>query len=94
MGGSLPFPRIMLLFGAALGVVVVLVLVLYALVKLARRQVHGEETTPAPRVVTDDVAFMSSALQGVIKDLKLKEKRLTESVGAAERRAEEQAEAD
>ena len=81
----------MLLFGAALGVVVVVVLVLYALMKLARRQVHGEETTSAPRVVTDDMAFMSSALQGVIKDLKLREKGLTESLRAAERRLEEQA---
>jgi PAS domain-containing protein len=91
MGGLLPLPRIMLLLGAALGVVVVLVLVLYALMKLARRQVRGGDTTPAPRRVTDDMAFMSSALQDVIKDLKSKEKELTESLRAAERRVEEQA---
>jgi PAS domain-containing protein len=81
----------MLLFGAALGVVVVVVLVLCAFMKLVRRQAQGEETTSAPRRVMDDSAFMSSALQGVIKDLKLKEKGLTESLRAAERRAEEQA---
>ena len=81
----------MLLFGAALGVVAVVVLVLYALMKLVHRQVHGEDKTPAPRIVTDDVAFMSSALQGVIKDLKLREKELIESLRAAERRAEEHA---
>jgi PAS domain-containing protein len=81
----------MLLLGAALGVVVVVVLVLYALMKLVRRQVHGEDTTSAPRVVTDDMAFLSSALQGVIKDLKLNEQQLRESLRAAEGRAEEQA---
>ena len=91
MGGLLSLPRIMLLLGAALGVLVVLVLMLYALMKLVRGQVRGEDPTPAPRRVTDDMAFMSSALQGVIKDLKLKEKELTESLRAAERRVEEQA---
>jgi len=67
------------------------VLVLYTFMNLVRRQVHGEDTTPAPRVMTDDMASMSSALQGVIKDLKVKEKEVTESLCAAERRAEEQA---
>ena len=51
----------------------------------------AEEQTSAPRAVKDDVAFLSSALQGVIKDLKSKEKELTESLRAAERRVEEQA---
>jgi PAS domain-containing protein len=81
----------MILFGAILVAGILVVFVFYVLMKLLRKHVHGEEQASAPRVVTGDVAFMSSALQGVIKDLRLKEKGLTESLRAAERRAEEQA---
>ena len=91
MAGSLPFPRLMLLFGAILVVGILAVLVFYVLTKLLRKHVHEEEQTSAPRVATDDMAFLSSALQGVLKDLKLKEKGLMESLRAAERRTEEQA---
>ena len=91
MAGSLPFPRLMLLFGAILVAGILAVLVFYVLMKLLRKHVHEEEQASAPRVATDDMAFMSSALHGVIKDLKLKEKGLTESLHAAERRGEEQA---
>ena len=91
MAGSLPFPRLMLLFGAILVAGILTLFVSYVLMKLLRKHVHEEEEASAPRVVTDDMAFISSALQGVLKDLKLKEKGLMESLRAAERRAEEQA---
>jgi PAS domain-containing protein len=84
-------PRVALLFGAILIGGLLLLIVFYVLLKLLRKHVQEEDRTSAPRLVTDDVAFMSSALQGVIKDLKVKEKRLAESLRAAERRVEEQA---
>ena len=81
----------MLLFGAILVAGILAVLVFYVLMKLLRRHVHEEEEASAPRVATDDMAFMSRALQGVIKDLKVKEQQLSKSLLAAERRTEEQA---
>jgi len=81
----------MLLFGAILVAGILAVLVFYVLMKLLRRHVHEEEEASAPRVATDDMAFMSSALQGVIKDLKWKEKGLMESLRETDLRAEEQA---
>ena len=84
-------PRVMLLFGAILVAGTLVLVVFYVLLKLLRKHVHEEEQASTPRVVTDDMAFMSSALQGVIKDLKLKEKGLTESLRVAVRRAQEQA---
>jgi hypothetical protein len=59
--------------------------------RLLRKDVHEEEEASAPRVATNDMASISRALQGVIREFELKGNELTESLREAERRAEEQA---
>jgi len=89
MANSSSLPRLLFLVGGTLAALGAVLIVLYVLLKFIRKQVRDEESTAAPRRVKDEKAFMSGAVQGVITDLKTKEKQLTELLRAAERRAEE-----
>ena len=89
MAHSISLPRLLFLVGGTLAVLIVVLLVFYAILRLVRKQVSDEDSTVAPARVRDAQAFMSGAVQGVIVDLKAKEKQLTESLRSAEQRAEQ-----
>jgi PAS domain-containing protein len=89
MAHSISLPRLLFLFGGTLAVLIVVLLVFYAILRLLRQQASDEEATAPPVRVRDEQAFMSGAVQGVIVDLKAKEKQLTESLRSAELHVEQ-----
>jgi PAS domain-containing protein len=89
MTRHLTFSQLTLLVGIAVAVGGVLVLLVYALHKTVRRQLHGEGLkAPVPRAENSQ-AFALATLQGVIASLKEEQKKTEDLLRASELRAEE-----
>jgi PAS domain-containing protein len=90
MPHSISLPRLLFLVGGTVVALAVVLLVFWAVLRLLRKQASGQTSSAAlPLRIRDEQAFMSGAVQGVIVNLKAKEKQLTESLRSAEQRAEQ-----
>jgi len=83
--------HLILLFGGAVLVIIVLIMSVYLLQKTLGRALKPGESKPARVRVEDEAAFTLATVQGVITQLKTDQKATQERLVAAERRGEQYA---
>lgn len=89
MTQNLSMSQLTLLVGGALLIGGLLVLVIYLLHKTLRSRLKPSDLTPKAPRPANQATFMAATFQSAIASMKAREKELSESLRAAELRAEE-----